>query len=65
MRVSTLLQHLGLSRSTYYQWMGRAQDGRLADRLGRTPRSTLPPTPDQRAAVCGFALAHPIMGYER
>lgn len=63
--VSTLLTHVGLSRATYYRWVERARDDRLTDRHGRTPRTTVPPTPDERAAVCDFARAHPLTGYKR
>ncbi len=63
--VGTLLQHLGLPRATYYRWIEREEEGRLADRRARVPRSVPPPTPEERAAVCEFALAHPLTGYKR
>lgn len=63
--VSGLLLPLGMSRATYYRWMARAEDGRLADAYTPCVRRSLPPTPPERTAVCDFARRHPLMGYKR
>lgn len=60
-----VLAQLDVSHATYYRWKTRAERDRLTD--ARTPRRRpgLPPTPKERAAVCDFARAHPLMGYKR
>lgn len=63
--VITILNQLDFSRATYYRWQGRAQSGQLADQVVVPHRQALPPTPDEVAAVCDFALAHPMTGYKR
>jgi transposase InsO family protein len=63
--VEEILAQLGLPAATYYRWKSRAQEGRLADRLVVPRRQVLLPTPEEMAAVCAFALAHPQMGYKR
>jgi len=63
--VRALLPPLGLPRATYYSWVTRQAAGTLADRPVLPIRTLLLPTPDERAAVCAFALAHPAMGYKR
>ena len=37
----------------------------MADQVIVPRRQALPPTPDEVAAVCVFALDHPAMGYKR
>jgi len=63
--VRDVLDQLDVSHATYYRWKDRAERDRLVD--ARTPRRRpgLPPTPTERAAVCDFARAHPLMGYKR
>lgn len=70
--VRTILNQLPLSRATYgrrpgtpYRWQERAQSGHLADQVVAPQRHALPPMPDEVAAVCDFALAHPATGYKR
>ncbi len=45
--------------------MTRAEAGRLADDHIPCVRSSVPPTPEEHAAVCEFARAHTLMGYKR
>jgi putative transposase len=59
------LQHLGIGHTTYDRWTARAETGRLADDPTRRARFSTLPTPPDRAAVCEFARAHPLMGYKR
>jgi len=54
-----------MSPATYYRWTARAEIGRLADAYAPSVRSSVPPTPEERGAVCEFARAHPLMGYKR
>jgi putative transposase len=63
--IRDVLNQLNVSHATYYRWEARAERDRLAD--ARTPRrrASIPPTPKERAAVCAFARAHPLMGYKR
>ena len=63
--VTAILNKLDFSRATYYRWQGRAQSGDLADQVVVPQRQALPPTPAEVAAVCDFALAHPMTGYKR
>jgi transposase InsO family protein len=63
--VRNVLQQLGISSATYYRWTARAEDGRLTDDPTRGARLSVSPTPEERAAVCNFACAHPLMGYKR
>jgi putative transposase len=63
--IDQILAHLGLPSATYYRWQVRRQEDCLADRVVVPHRQALPPTPEEVAAVCGFALAHTQMGYKR
>jgi putative transposase len=63
--VTAVLNELEFPRATYYRWKERAQAGQLEDQVVVPRRQALPPTPEEVAAVCGFALAHPAMGYKR
>ena len=54
-----------ISPATYYRWRARAEGGRLADDPHAVCRLSVPPTLEERAAVCDFARAHPLMGYKR
>lgn len=63
--VRDVLDQLDVSPATYYRWKTRAERDRLADALTPRRRPNLPPTPGERAAVCEFARAHPLMGYKR
>ncbi len=60
-----ILAHLGLPPATYYRWMQRAESGGLEDRVVVPRRRAAPPTPEEVAAVCRFALEHPATGYKR
>lgn len=60
-----VLAHLDVSPATYYRWKARANHDRLMDIRTRPGRPSVPPTPMERAAVCEFARAHPLMGYKR
>jgi transposase InsO family protein len=55
------LAALGVPRSVYYQWQRRAC---LVDQAG-TPCRTYEVLPEERAAICGFALQHPTVGYRK
>jgi len=63
--VEEILAQLELPVATYYRWKHRAREGRLADRVVVPRRQALLPTPEEVAAVCEFARAHPQMGYKR
>lgn len=63
--IDEILPQLGLPSATYYRWLERQHQGQLADEM-MVPRRRAPrPTPLEIAAVCGFALEHPRMGYKR
>jgi putative transposase len=51
--------------ATYYRWQAREREGRLADEVVMPCRRAVPPTPQERQAVCSFALTHPQTGYKR
>lgn len=62
--VRRILHHLGLSRARYREWTKRAAVGTLADRRPVAPsRDGI--LPEEKAAVIGYALAHPKDGYRR
>jgi putative transposase len=63
--VVALCQALGLSRATLYRWRSRHAQGRFADQLTRPVRPSVEPTPEEGAAVCAYAQAHPLLGYKR
>jgi len=63
--VRSVLEQLDFSPATYYRWRARAEAGRLADDHTPGVRSSVLPTPEEHAAVCEFARAHPLMGYKR
>jgi putative transposase len=63
--VTAILEELAFPRATYYRWKGRDQRDQLADRVVVPRHQGLSPTPDEVAAVCKSALAHPAMGYKR
>jgi transposase len=63
--VRDVLAQLDVSPATYYRWKARAERDRLADALTPRRQPSLPPTPQERVAVCDFARAHPLMGYKR
>jgi putative transposase len=59
-----ILHHLGLSRARYRDWTKRAAVGQLVDRWPVAPsRDGI--LPAEKAAVIGYALAHPKEGYRR
>lgn len=60
-----ILAQLGLPSATYYRWQARGQEDCLVDRVVVPYRQALPPTPEEVAAVCGFALMNPQIGYKR
>jgi len=63
--LTEVLGHLGLPPATYYRWTHRAELGALDDRIIVPRRQATPPTPEEMAAVCRFALGHPATGYKR
>ena len=63
--VRSVLKQLDFSSATYYRWKTRAQAGRLTDVHAPGVRSSVPPMPEECAAVCQFARAHPLIGYKR
>jgi len=63
--VRDVLDQLDMAHATYYRWQARAGRARLADTHTPRVRQSVSPTPKERAAVCDFARAHPLMGYKR
>jgi putative transposase len=59
--VQRTLAALGVPSSVYYEWRRREC---LVDRAG-TPCRTYEVLPQERAAICGFALEHPTVGYRK
>jgi putative transposase len=55
------LAALGVPRSVYYAWKGRDH---LEDRAGK-PCRVYEVLPEERAAVCEFALRYPKIGYRK
>ena len=55
------LAALGVPRSVYYAWKGRES---LQDRTGK-PCRMYEVLPEERAAVCEFALQYPKIGYRK
>jgi hypothetical protein len=55
------LAALGLPRSVYYAWTRRES---LDDRVGKTCR-VYEVLPEERAAICEFALQYPKIGYRK
>jgi putative transposase len=60
-RVYRTLAALGVPRSVYYAWKGREN---LEDRAGK-PCRVYELLPEERAAICGFALQYPKIGYRK
>ena len=60
-RVCRTLATLGVPRSVYYAWKGRAS---LVDRVG-TPCRVYEVLPEERAEICEFALRFPKIGYRK
>ena len=60
-RVYRTLAALGVPCSVYYAWKKRAS---LADRTGK-PCRAYEVLPAERAAICGFALHYPKIGYRK
>ena len=55
------LATLGVPRSVYYAWKRRDD---LPDRVGK-PCRIYAVLPEERAAICGFALQYPKIGYRK
>lgn len=60
-QVYRTLAALGIPRSVYYAWKGRES---LVDRIG-TPCRVYELLPEERAAICRFALQFPKIGYRK
>ena len=60
-RVYRTLAALGLPRSVYYAWKRRED---LTDRTAK-PCRVYEVLPEERAAICEFALAYPKIGYRK
>ncbi|MGC2499635.1 MAG: IS3 family transposase [Acidobacteriaceae bacterium] len=60
-RMYRTLAALGIPRSVYYAWKGRES---LVDRIG-TPCRVYELLPEERAAICRFALQFPKIGYRK
>jgi len=60
-RVYRTLAALGLPRSVYYAWKKREN---LEDRAGK-PCRVYEVLPEERAAICEFALQYPKIGYRK
>ncbi len=63
--VKVILDHLGLPLATYYRWRHRRSTGSLTDRIASPQRRIWPPIPQEIAAVRGYALEYPQIGYKR
>ena len=59
-----ILSELGLTRSVYYDWLGKQKRGRLADRVV-VPRSPLTVLPEEVKSAVEYAKTHPREGYRR
>jgi len=59
-----ILTELGLTRSVYYDWLGRGKEGSLTDRVV-VPRSPLAALPEEIEAAVAYAKARPRDGYRR
>jgi transposase InsO family protein len=59
-----ILSELGLTRSVYYDWLGKQKTGRLADRVV-VPRSPLTVLPEEVKSAVEYAKTHPREGYRR
>jgi len=59
--VKRTLRELGIAPSTYFAWIARPS---LAASY-RVPKGLSAPLPEEKAAVCAFALEHPGDGYRR
>ena len=59
-----ILSELGLTRSVYYDWLGRSRKGTLTDRvvIPRSPKAALP---EEVEVVMDYAKAQPREGYRR
>ena len=60
-RVYRTLAALGVPRSVYYAWKGRES---LEDQMGK-PCRVYEVLPEERAAICEFALQYPKIGYRK
>jgi putative transposase len=60
-RAYRTLAALGVPRSVYYAWKGRDS---LQDRAGK-PCRVYEVLPEERAAICEFALEYPKIGYRK
>jgi len=60
-----IFKDLGLTPSTFYRWLERADNATLADAQVLPERLRLPPTPDEIARVVQYAQVHPLLGYKR
>src|SRR5271168_4961641 len=60
-RVYRTLAALGVPRSVYYAWKKREN---LEDRAGK-PCRVYEVLPEERAAICEFALQYPKIGYRK
>jgi putative transposase len=60
-RACRTLASLGVPRSVYYAWKGRES---LEDRAGK-PCRVYEVLPQERAAICEFALQYPKIGYRK
>lgn len=60
-RAYRTLAALGVPRSVYYAWKGRAE---LEDRVGK-PCRVYEVLPEERIAICQFALGYPKIGYRK
>jgi transposase InsO family protein len=59
-----ILSELGLTRSVYYDWLGKQKRVRLADRVV-VPRSPLTVLPEEVKSAVEYAKTHPREGYRR
>lgn len=56
---------LGLTHSTFYRWLERADQGTLTEAQVLPEHLRLPPTPDEIVRVVHYAEGHPLLGYKR
>lgn len=59
-----ILSEMGLTRSVYYDWLGKQKRGQLVDTVV-VPRSPLAVLPEEVKSAVEYAKTHPKEGYRR
>jgi transposase InsO family protein len=63
--VGQILAQLSFPSATYYRWQMRQRQGQLADQVVTPQRIAPVPTPEEKRAVCRFAVDNTRVGYKR